>query len=289
MLDDLYPRYRVPMKLVEFDSDRLEGIEAAIVAYPHGSSAPVVKQLVDCGIKVVDMSADFRLRDLDTYRDWYGEHGAPELIEKAVYGLTELYREKISKADLVANPGCYPTATVLALAPLAREGLIENVVVDAKSGVSGAGRPPSHETNFVSVDGDVRPYAVKGHRHSPEIDQELNILGAPAARFTPHLLPIDQGLLVSCYLTCKSEISQDDLEEIYSNAYSEESFIELVEGPPGVKEVCNTNFCRIHALAGKEGGQAVVFGAIDNLWKGASAQAIQNLNLMLGIEEGAGL
>ncbi len=288
-LDDLYPRYRVPLVLDEYQADGFGEIDAAIVAYPHGASAPVVRELIEAGVKVVDISADFRLDDLDTYISWYGEHGAPELIDRAVYGLTELYRDEISQAELTANPGCYPTATVLALAPLAREGLIDRVVVDAKSGVSGAGREPSHEAQFVAVDEDVRPYAVEGHRHSPEIDQELEKLECPAATFVPHLLPIDQGLLASCYVFGSRQIEQDELSEIYLKAYSEERFIEILDKAPGVKEVRNTNYCRIHAYTKQGDDRITVFSAIDNLWKGASGQALQNLNLMLGLDEGEGL
>jgi N-acetyl-gamma-glutamyl-phosphate reductase len=241
------------------------------------------------GVVVVDLSADFRIRDLATYERWYGDHAAPELIEDAVYGLTELRREQIAGAKLVANPGCYPTATLLALAPLARAGAIEDVVVDAKSGVSGAGRTPSDTTHFVSADENVTPYGVAGHRHGPEIDQELASLGAAGgATFVPHLLPLDQGELVSCYVTPSREVSQSELDELFAAAYADESFVEVAGRPPGVREVRDTNICRIHAHAAGA-RRILVFAAIDNLWKGASSQAIQNLNLMLGLPEGEGI
>ena len=289
-LSELYPRYRVPMTLEELDIDRAEHCDAAIVAYPHGASAPVVAGLRGLGLQVVDLSADFRLRDPETYREWYGELGEPTLLPEAVYGLPELYREQIAPASLVANPGCYPTATILALAPLAAEGLIEDVVVDAKSGVSGAGRGGGDATGFVALDENASPYGAEGHRHQPEIAQELSALsGAPAPplTFVPHLLPLDQGELVSCYVRPARELSQDDLDQLYGDRYSAEPFVELVGAPPGVRDVRDTNICRIRATI--NGDRVLVFGAIDNLWKGAASQAIQNLNLMLDLPEGEGI
>jgi N-acetyl-gamma-glutamyl-phosphate reductase len=289
-LDDLYPRHRVPLVLEELDLDRHGDVDAAVVAYPHGASAPVVAALRARGVRTIDLSADFRLRDLEVYERWYGEHGAPELLDEAVYGLTELRREAIAAADLVANPGCYPTATLLALAPLARAGAIADVVVDAKSGVSGAGRAATEKTHFVTVDENVTPYGVAGHRHSPEIDQELAVLGAPvAATFTPHLLPLDQGELVSCYVTPARDVTARELAALYQEAYAGEPFVELAARPPGVRDVRDTNLCRISAHADERTGRLIVFAAIDNLWKGTSSQAVQNLNLMFGLEETEGL
>ena len=289
-LDELYPRYRVPLALEEADLERHGDVDAAVVAYPHGASAPLVAALRERGVRVIDLSADFRLHDLGVYERWYGPHGAPELLEGAVYGLTELHREEVARAELVANPGCYPAATVLALAPLARAGAIADVVVDAKSGVSGAGREANQTTHFVSADENVNPYGVAGHRHSPEIDQELARLGAPvAATFTPHLLPLDQGELVSCYVTPSRQIGADDLAELYADAYADEQFVEVAERPPGVRDVRDTNICRLSVHADERTGKLLAFGAIDNLWKGAASQAVQNLNLMFGRPEGEGI
>ena len=289
-LDDLYPRHRVPLTLEELDLDRHGAVDAAIVAYPHGASSGVVASLRAPGVRIVDLSADFRLRDLDVYHRWYGDHAAPELIDGAVYGLTELYREHVAGAELVANPGCYPTATLLALAPLARTGLIDDVVVDAKSGVSGAGRAPSEQVHFVSADENVNAYGVPAHRHAPEIVQELTALGAPVeATFVPHLLPLDQGELVSCYVTAARETSADELAQLYADAYVGEPFVELADRPPGVRDVRDTNVCRISVHPDPRTGKIIVFGAIDNLWKGAASQAVQNLNLMLGLGEGEGI
>ena len=288
-LADLYPRYRVPLTLEELDLGRIESVDAAIVAYPHGAAAGVVAGMRGLGVQVVDLSADFRLRDLPTYERWYGPHGDPDLLAGAVYGLTELYRERIREADLVANPGCYPTAAMLAVAPLAERGLVEDLVIDAKSGVSGAGRGGGETHHFVSVDENFHPYGVDGHRHAPELDQELRELGVDCRlTFVPHLLPLDQGLLASCYVDLAEPIGADAIRALYQQRYAEEPFVELVEAPPGVRDIRDTNLCLIHATVDL-GGRALVFAAIDNLWKGAAGQAIQNLNLMLDLPETEGL
>jgi N-acetyl-gamma-glutamyl-phosphate reductase len=295
-LDELYPQYGVELVLEEPSAESGEGMDAAIVAYPHGAAAPVVAALREEGVKVVDLSADFRLHDLDTYAAWYGEHGAPELVADAVYGLTELHREQIAEAELVANPGCYPTASLLALAPLAAEGLIEDVVIDAKSGVSGAGRAAAEEMEEVKEGDDTRPYKVAGHRHTPEIAQELSQLagGNGAASesnltFVPHLLPFDQGELVSCYVRTSEPLDAGRLLSLYEERYADEPFVELASEPPGVSGVRETNLCRIQVVLDERSGRVMAFAAIDNLWKGAASQAIQNLNLMLGLPEGEGI
>lgn len=289
-LDRLYPRYRIPLMLEELDPDAARDCDAAIVAYPHGASEPAVAALRERGLKVVDLSADFRLRDPEAYRRWYGDPPDAGLAAESVYGLTELYRRGIADADLVANPGCYPTATVLALAPLAEAGLIEDVVVDAKSGVSGAGRGGGERLHFVTVDENFTPYGTEGHRHEPEIAQELSALGAECPlTFVPHLLPLDQGELVSCYVRLSRSLGGSEIERMYWERYGGEPFVELADVPPGVRDVRDSNLCRIHVTVDDDAGRAVVFAAIDNLWKGAAGQAIQNLNLMLGLPETEGL
>ena len=289
-LDHVHPRLRIPLTLETFDSDQHGDVDAAIVAYPHGAAAPVVAQLREKGVRVVDLSADFRLRDPAVYAQWYGDHGAPDLLDEAVYGLPELYREQIAKADLVANPGCYPTATLLALAPLARAGLIGDVIVDAKSGVSGAGRKPLHGTHFVTANEDMRAYKVEGHRHTPEIEQELHVLGASAKiTFVPHLIPLTQGELVSCYVTPHRDTDDLALHDLYVEAYAKERWVELTQGTPGASEVRETNYCRVSVHMDSRTGRILVFASLDNLWKGAASQAIQNLNLMFGLDEGEGL
>jgi N-acetyl-gamma-glutamyl-phosphate reductase len=288
-LDELYPYHRVPLVLEELDVAGAHGeAEAAIVAYPHGAAAPVVAALRERGVRVVDLSADFRLRDRDTYERWYGEHGAPELFGTGVYGLPERYRQDIAQADLVANPGCFPTAAVLALAPLA--GRTADAIIDAKTGVSGAGRGATAKTHFVAVDENVNPYGVGGHRHMPEIDQELGALGAATpVTFVPHLLPLDQGELVSCYVTLREPLAEDEVLGLFERAYAGEPFVELAPGAPGVRDVRDSNVCRIHVHADPRTGKILVFAAIDNLWKGAASQAVQNLNLMFGRPETEGI
>ena len=302
-LDRLHPRYRVPVELTELDLDKLEDVDAAIVAYPSGASVSVVAGMRGLGIPVVDLSADFRLQDIPIYQKWYGDHGDPDLLVSAVYGLTELERDNIRDADLVANPGCYPTAALLALAPLAERGGIESVVIDAKSGVSGAGRGAGERASFVNLTENMAPYAVEGHRHQPEIEQGLQRItpaassasrpgaaGSWAGRvtFVPHLLPLDQGLLASCYVDLAEPLDAAALTELYAERYADEPFVEVVDTAPGVREVRDTNLCRIHATA--VGPRRVaVFAAIDNLGKGASGQAVQNLNLLLGLDETEGL
>jgi N-acetyl-gamma-glutamyl-phosphate reductase len=288
-LSDLYPHHRVTRELEELDLDRHGDVEAAIVAYPHGASAPVVAALLERGVKVVDLSADFRLRDLEVYEEFYVEHPHPELLSRAVYGLPELYRDRIEDTTLVAGPGCYPTAAILSLAPLARAGLIEDVVIDAKSGVSGAGRAATAKTHFVTVDENVTPYGVGTHRHTPEIEQEIAALGVPVpVTFTPHLLPLDQGELVSCYVDTNAD-DVGDVVALYEEAYADEPFVELVTRPPGVRGVRETNLCSIHVTVDPRTRKVLVFGAIDNLWKGTSSQAVQSLNLMFGRDETEGL
>jgi N-acetyl-gamma-glutamyl-phosphate reductase len=290
-LDELYPYHRVPLVLEELDLDRqADGLQAAIVAYPHGAAAELVAALRERGVRVVDLSADFRLRDPAVYEEWYRSHPVPSMLAEAVYGLPERYRSEIAGADLVANPGCYPTATLLALAPLARAGLIGDVVIDAKSGVSGAGRAATEKTHFVTVDENVNPYGIPRHRHTPEIEQELAALGAEVrVTFTPHLLPLDQGELVSCYVDLAELDAELDLSELYAEAYADEPFVELASRPPGVRDVRDTNLCRISVHRDERTGRAIVFAAIDNLWKGTASQAVQNLNLMFGRPEGEGI
>jgi N-acetyl-gamma-glutamyl-phosphate reductase len=289
-LSDLYPHHRVDAVMRELDVERDGAVDAAIVAYPHGAAAPVVAALRERGVRVVDLSADFRLRDRPTYEHWYGEHGAPQLFGTGVYGLPELYGAQVAGADLVANPGCYPTATVLALAPLARSGTVVDVTVDAKSGVSGAGRAATSKTHFVTVDENVVPYGVGAHRHMPEIDQELALLGAAVTTtFTPHLMPLDQGELVSCYVTTSEPWDQARVDRAYGEWAEGRPFVEVVERPPGVRDVRDSNVCAICARADARTGKVFVFAAIDNLWKGAASQAIQNLNLMFGLPETAGI
>jgi N-acetyl-gamma-glutamyl-phosphate reductase len=283
--DDLYPRYRVPLVLDEPDPDRVaEEADAALVAYPHRAAAQAVRELRSRGLKVVDLSADFRLGQ-EAYERWYQPHEAPELLGEAVYGLPELgHREQIAGADLVAGPGCNSTAALLALWPL--RDIATDAVVDIKTGVSGAGREATRETHFVSATDNVNPYKTEGHRHVAELQQELP--ERIRFSFVPHLLPIDQGLMASCFVTVEGEPSRDEVVTLFEDAYRDEPFVEVASQPPHTAHVKGTNRARVYATV-DEGGRVMVFSAIDNLWKGASGQAVQDLNLMLGLPEEEGL
>jgi N-acetyl-gamma-glutamyl-phosphate reductase len=288
-LDALYPRYRVPMELTELDPDNVAAVDAAIVAYPHGAAAPTVAALRRQGILVVDLSADFRLDSMETYRAWYGEHGAPDLFDQGVYGLSETHREELRGAQLVATPGCYPTASVLALAPLAERGLLEDVVVNAMQGTSGYGRSSDDLVHFSAMTENAFPYKTEGHRHRPEIEEELARLGSAApVVFVPHLLPLDQGELATCYATVREPISKQETQALYRERYEDEPFVKVLDGPPNLRAVRDTNECHVYVTV-EERGRVIAFGAIDNIWKGASSQGVQNLNLMLGLDETEGL
>lgn len=288
-LGELYPRYRADVELSMLDLDALEGIDAAIVAYPHGAAAPTVAALRAAGILVVDLSADFRLRDPETYKRWYGEHGAPDLFGTGVYGLTEMYRDELREAKLVATPGCYPTASVLALAPLAEKGLLSEVFISAAQGTSGYGRSSDDLVHFSAMTENAFPYKTEGHRHRPEIEQELAALGSPApVTFVPHLLPLDQGELATCFATLGEATSKQAVQALYEKRYADDPFVHVLDGPPNLRAVRDTNECHLYVTV-EERGRVMAFSAIDNIWKGASSQGVQNLNLMLGLDETEGL
>ena len=281
--DELYPRYRVPLKLEELDPDRLaERADAALVALPHKAAAPAVGALRERGVKVVDLSADFRL-DREVYERWYQPHEAPHLLDEAVYGLPEAHRDEIRGAELVAGPGCNSTAAILALLPL--RGRLADVVVDIKAGVSGAGREATEETHYVSATDNVNAYKIEGHRHSAEVEQELG--DGFRLAFVAHLVPVDQGILASCYATVDPQITTEELQELYREAYAGEPFVEVVDSAPHTSDVRDSNRCLVHARV--TGDRVLAFAALDNLWKGAAGQAVQDLNLMLGLPETEGL
>ncbi len=288
-LDALYRRYRVPVELTEVDLDRLDGIDAAIVAYPHGAAAPTVAALRAAGVLVVDLSADFRLRDMDTYERWYGEHGAPDLFGAGTYGLSEMYRDELREAKLVATPGCYPTASVLGLAPLAEKGLLADVAISAMQGTSGYGRSSDDTVHFSAMTENAFPYKTEGHRHRPEIEQELAALGSPApVTFVPHLLPLDQGELATCFAQLAEPTSKEAVQALYRERYAGEPFVKVLDRPPDLRSLRDTNECHVYVTV-EERGKVMAFSAIDNIWKGASSQGVQNLNLMLGLDETEGL
>jgi N-acetyl-gamma-glutamyl-phosphate reductase len=255
-----------------------------LVAYPHKAAAPTVDALLKRGLKVVDLSADFRLSQA-AYEEYYEPHPIPGLLEQAVYGLTERHRERIKDADLVANPGCNSTAALLALYPIA--DLTDDVIVDIKAGVSGAGRGANDKTHFVSVVENVAPYSVGRHRHRAELEMELPAL--TRISFATHLIPLDQGILATVYLQPNEPITQDQLFSRFTEYYANDPFIKVVKNAPGVRDVRDTNFAAIHPAVEVDTGRVIIYSAIDNLWKGAAGAAVQNLNLMVGLDEGAGL
>ncbi len=263
---------------------QLSGVDVAFVCTPHGQAAAVVKRLLDGGARVIDLSADYRL-DAATYADWYGVHPYPELTP-GVYGLTELHRDEVAGARLVANPGCYPTAALLALAPLRVLGL-HDVVIDAKSGVSGAGKTPGPRTHYCAVDSDLVAYGIGTHRHYPEIAAGLG--AEPSLTFVPHLVPLQRGISETIYVRAAEMPAAAELKALYAAAYAGEQFVEVCDVPPELKDVAGTNYCRIFATVDERAGRIIVISVIDNLMKGASGQAVQNMNVLLGIPEGEGL
>jgi N-acetyl-gamma-glutamyl-phosphate reductase len=285
-LVEVAPEHRVERRLEPPDVEAVDAGDLAAVCYPHAEAAALVSELVDRGARVVDVSADHRLRDPTLYQAVYGfEHPRPDLLAEAVYGLPERYRDEIRGARVVANPGCYPEAGLLALLPLA--DAVDEVVIDAKSGVSGAGRTPSETVHYSRATDNVSPYKVYAHRHEPEIEQEL---GQPVT-FTPHLVPVDRGLLATCYARLRDGGAPhpDDLRDLYAAYYAGHPFVEVVETPPGLRAVQRTNYAQVCPVADPRGGRLTAFGAIDNLGKGAAGQALQNLNLMAGLPETEGL
>lgn len=259
---------------------------------PHAASAASLRPLLDSGTRIIDLSADFRLWDAATYEEWYGErHPVPEYLGKAAYGLPELFRESIRAARVVANPGCYPTSAILGLAPLLKEQLIDpsDVIVDAKSGVSGAGRNPKLTTHYPECNESISAYNVGRHRHTPEIQQILSHVADEAVGliFTPHLTPMDRGILATSYCRLLQSTTEDTLMEVLRDFYAAEPFVRVVDHLPGTKDTTGTNFCDITARV--VGDRVIVVSCIDNLIKGASGAAVQNFNLMFGFPEVTGL
>ena len=269
--------------------------EVAFLAVPHQTAMELVPSLLQGGLRVVDLSADFRFRDQAVYEAWYQPHRAPDLLAEAVYGLPELHRDKIRAARLVGNPGCYPTCVILGLAPLVKHGLVQpdSLIADCKSGVSGAGRGASLTTSFCEVTDSLRAYKVADHRHAPEMEQELSLLaGRPVqVTFTPHLAPMSRGILGTLYGRLVKPLSDAEVFELYRDFYRDQPFVRLL--PPGTwpstQQVRGTNFCDLGFKVDRERGRVIVIAAIDNLTRGASGLAIQNFNLMMGFPETLGL
>ena len=298
-LSEVFPNLRERVAIV-CDNPSIEELcrraDLFFTAVPHKTAMDLVPQLLAAGKKVIDLSADFRLANVAVYEKWYQAHSSPELLAKAVYGLPELYRERISSCELVANPGCYPTSIILALAPLLAAGAIEpsSIIADSKSGTSGAGRSAVTGSLFCEVHDGFRPYKVgRAHRHTPEIEQELGKLhGAPLqVTFTPHLLPISRGILSTIYATLKPGFDSRTITDLYRQKYQSEPFVRFLGDRlvPATQHVRGSNFCDIAFALDPATKRIIVMSAIDNIVKGASGQAVQNMNLMCGFEETCGL
>jgi N-acetyl-gamma-glutamyl-phosphate reductase len=292
-INEVYPQLAVEGEYVEPERIDASTLDAAFVAYGHGESAGAVKGLLDGGARlVIDLSADFRLPNVSVYEEWYGEHPAPELLEEAHYGLPEVFGTP--KGRLVANPGCYPTAALLALAPVVRRVRVCSVTVNALSGLSGAGTRPSVKTHFVTANESVSPYGIEGgsprHRHTPEIEIMLRRVGeAPEVTFVPHLLPISRGELETIIVELEELPDAGDVLNWYAEDYEGWRFVEARSEPPHISHVANTNRARLSAAVDRRAGKLLLFSAVDNLLKGAAGTAVQNMNLALGCPEDLGL
>ncbi len=274
-------------------TEELGDVDVAFSALPQVASAPAVVSCLKRGIKAVDISADFRLRNPKVYKEWYGsDHPAPELLDEAVYGLVELDRDRISKARLIANPGCYPTGAVLALAPALKDGIIgPDIIIDSKSGTSGAGRSLALNVHHSEANENFSAYGLSGHRHWPEISQELQRYSRAPVRvtFVPHLAPMTRGILSTCYAPLTGELTQAQVTELYRSFYKGETFVRVTAAPPQTKHTWGNNRCLVYPVVDKRAGRLIVISCIDNLVKGAAGQAVQCMNLILGLPETAGL
>ena len=295
-MEGFYPHLSKLCRLeqVLFEPDRIASLAAdlAMLCVPHKVAMSYVPRLLDAGLRVIDFSADYRFHDAAEYERWYCPHSDPGHLAEAVYGLPEYFAEEIRPARLVANPGCYPTCTVLALAPVLAAGLVEptGIVANAVSGVSGAGRTPGQKFHFPERNENFEPYAVAGHRHMPEMEQVLSdITGRDVELlFQPHLCPIDRGILCTIYARPAGDVTGEQLAECLQAAYADKPFVRVrTDVLPATKYTSHTNFCDVAARSAK--GRVVLFSALDNLLKGASTQAVQNMNIMFGLEETAGL
>ncbi|MBM3188781.1 MAG: N-acetyl-gamma-glutamyl-phosphate reductase [Chloroflexi bacterium] len=282
--------------LVSPEKTPLDRVDVVFLCTPHGASAVLGQRVLEAGAKCIDLSADFRLHDAAVYKQWYGEHPAPHLLDRAVYGLTEVYREQVARADLVANPGCYPTGPLLALYPILREGLLteRKIIIDAKSGVSGAGAKPSEKTHFVNVHDNFSAYNVgRSHRHLPEMEQELASFAQGPVRlvFVPHLLPVSRGILSTIYVSLDPTKAESDILSLWADAYAASPFVHVLRRGESatLAHAVNTNLCALSVLPAGVAGEFIIVTALDNLIKGASGQAVQNMNVMYGLDETMGL
>ncbi len=282
--------------LVAPDEAPLGRVDVVFLCTPHGASAPLAQRVLDSGARCIDLSADFRLLDPAVYGAWYGSHPVPELLREAVYGLTEIYRPQVAGARLVANPGCYPTGPLLALYPLLQEGIVtgDRIIIDAKSGASGAGARPTLASHFVNVHDNLSAYNVgRTHRHVPEMEQEIGRYGQRTLRvvFTPHLLPVSRGILCTIYVNVDPSFDLQTLLSLWRQAYHGEPFIHILRAgeTASLAHVVHTNRCALSISPAGAEGEFVIITALDNLLKGASGQAVQNMNVMFGLDDTLGL
>ena len=300
-LGEIFPHVSASSLAARVLTEEADETELAFLCLPHAAAAEVAVTLLQRSTKVIDLSADFRLRDASSYEEWYKHrHPAPALLETAVYGLCERYREQIERAALVANPGCHATAAILALSPALAAGIIgPDLIIDSKTGISGAGRSPALGTQFAEANEDVSAYGLDGHRHLPEIIQELaaaagsggnSIDGRLRVTFVPHLIPMTRGILATCYAELRSPVmTSAEVRAIYSQYYEGEPFTRVVDTPPHTKWTYGSNMCLIYPTVDRRTGRLVVVSCLDNLIKGASGQAIQNANRLAGFPETAGI
>lgn len=273
-----------------------EEVDVIFTATPQGLCSTLVNENVLSKVKIIDLSADFRIKDVETYEKWYGiQHGSPQFIEEAVYGLCEINRDKVKTARLVANPGCYPTCSFLSIYPLAKAGLIDmkSIIVDAKSGTSGAGRGAKVANLYCEVNESIKAYGVASHRHTPEIEEQLSYASGEEAviNFTPHLVPMNRGILVTAYANLKQEVTAEKIRSIYEETYQNEQFVRVLKDGicPETRWVEGSNYVDVNVKLDPRTNRVIMMGAMDNLVKGAAGQAVQNMNLMFGLPENTGL
>ena len=271
-------------------------VDVIFTATPQGLCASLVNEDILNKVKIIDLSADFRIKEVATYEKWYGiEHKSPQFIEEAVYGLCEINREDIKKARLIANPGCYPTCSTLSIYPLAKEGLIDmsTVIIDAKSGTSGAGRGAKVDNLYCEVNENIKAYGVANHRHTPEIEEQLSYASGEDVllNFTPHLVPMNRGILITAYATLKKDVTYEEVKAVYDKYYANEKFVRVLEKDvcPQTKWVEGSNYVDVNFKIDPRTKRIIMMGAMDNLVKGAAGQAVQNMNLMFGLKESEGL
>jgi len=296
MFSEIHSQFRgiIDYKLISAEEVDVNKVEVLFLALPHGVSMEFVKKFIDSDVKIIDLSGDFRLSSKKVYEEWYKkDHIFEDGFNKAVFGLPELWRNEIKEANLVANPGCFPTGAILTTAPLIQKKIVDvnRIIIDSKTGVTGAGVKPKEVTHFPNVNDNFKPYGVKFHRHTIEIQEQLTKVGDGnvTVQFTPHLLPVDRGILTSAYLLPKQEINEEQVIQFYKDFYKDSYFVRIVDEVPELKNVRGTNFVEIFPNYDERTNTILVFSAIDNLVKGASGEAIQNMNLMFGLKEETGL